>query len=92
VFDLCRNKMKKRVPNKGGPDEEESKETTFKKSSKFFIFRCAADGTAEGTSALSEYILKEGKMQVAQTGVFTTLNDILLRRSNANAECTLGRT
>ena len=62
-----------------------------KKSSKFYIFRCAADKSAAADTALSAYILREGKEQ-AKTGVFTTLNDILLRNSNVNAESLYGRT
>ena len=90
---MCRNQIKRSqpdVPDKGGPEKE--KQQKSEKGQKFFIFRCAADKKAPGDSALSAYILKEGKQQLARTGFFTTLNAKMLRISNANAECTLGET
>ena len=52
----------------------------------FSIFGCQAGGVVLADSSLSTYILNEGKEQIAETGMFTTLNNKLLRASIENAE------
>ena len=54
----------------------------------FSIFGCEAGWVTPADSILSTYILNEGKEQVATTGVFTTLNNKLLRASIPDAEVT----
>ncbi len=54
----------------------------------FSIFGCQAGGVTPADSTLSSYILNEGKEQIAETGIFTTLNNKLLRASIRNAEVT----
>jgi hypothetical protein len=54
----------------------------------FSIFGCQAGGVTPADCTLSAYILNEGKEQVAETGMFTTLNNKLLRASIRNAEVT----
>ena len=54
----------------------------------FSIFGCQAGGVVPADSTLSAYILNEGKEQVAETGMFTTLNNKLLRASISDAEVT----
>jgi hypothetical protein len=55
------------------------------KGQMFSIFSCGAGSRTPADSMLADYINQEGKKQV-QTGVFTTLNDKLLRRSIGIAE------
>ena len=54
----------------------------------FSIFGCEAGGVTQADSTLFAYILKEGKEQVAETGMFTTLNNKFLRASIPDEELT----
>ncbi len=73
---------------RGGHFEEDLKDETSHTGQMFSIFGCRAGGAVTADSTLSVYILNEGKEQIAQTGMFTTLNNKLLRASIKNAEVT----